>query len=123
MEIGEMTGDSKSGPQRSGPAKWWQFRQRRLERLRAAGKSPLPLIQRTWVPYFCVTCIVAIWLPERYKVQLLSSFDATHDSVKLWVHKQYWRMTMEPATYMLLLEQLEAGVPSNQRVESTKCPL
>lgn len=90
---------------------------------RQGARTREPLISRWWVPYVCVAGIIAIWTPDRYKVGLLFYIDDTHDAVKLWVHKQYWRWTMPPDQYAILMEQLVANVPKSERVKASDCPL
>jgi hypothetical protein len=90
---------------------------------RRVGTGYVPLLQRRWVPYFCVSAIVVIWIPAEAKVTGLYWADAKHDEVKLAVHKLYWRYTMPSEQYATLLEQLAASVPKGQRVESADCPL
>lgn len=82
-----------------------------------------PLLGRRWVPYVCVAGLIAIWTPVNFKVAALQWVDAQHDAIKLTVHKVYWRWTMPPEQFAVLMRQLEANVPKSERVKSTDCPL
>lgn len=86
-------------------------------------KPKQPLLTRWWIPYACGAAIVVIWIPDKYKVRALYAIDDAHDTVKLAVHKWYWRMTMPTEQYSILMEQLAANVPKSERVKSSDCPL
>lgn len=118
IELGERDKQANNGraTSASNPLSRWMARRRQRP-------GYVPMIQRTWVPFFCVAAVVYIWLPDRVKVRWLLWADDQHDRVRLWVHKQYWRATMDPDRYAQLMEQLEANVAPSERVASTKCPL
>ena len=82
-----------------------------------------PITARWWFPWVVIAFIVSLWLPTHWKVNALLWVDHSHDRVKWWVHRQYWRWTMAPEDYALLMEQLEAGVEKSKRVKATECPL
>jgi hypothetical protein len=95
---------------------------RRYERVMRRGVKT-PLIGRTWVPWLCLAGMGLVWVPDRTKVDMLLFADDMHERLRLRVHKWYWRMTMDPVQFAILMEQLEANVSKAERVESTKCPL
>ena len=83
----------------------------------------VPLLHRWWIPPVTVAFTIFIWLPTKWKVDALLWLDHTHDDVKWYIHTTYWKYTMEPDQYALLMEQMEAGIQKSKRVQSPNCPL
>eukprot|EP00760_Papus_ankaliazontas_P014918 PhM_4_TR16177/c0_g2_i1/m.86730 len=82
-----------------------------------------PLLGRWWVPYVCVLSFVFVWTPEKYKLALFQTLQWGHQALQFQVHRAYWRVTMDPNEYSMLMKQIADGVEKNKRVQSPDCPL
>ena len=82
----------------------------------------VPLMSRWWVPWVAVATIGLIWTPDPWKLRTLYMVDHQYALARQAVHKWYWRMTMDPADYEVLLKQMEANVPKRKQVKSSDCP-
>jgi len=82
-----------------------------------------PLLGRWWVPFACGVALIIVWTPESYKIQFLRNLQKIHEYVQFLVHSQYWRMTMNPQEYEVLMKQIQDGVQKSKRVKSPDCPL
>ena len=81
-----------------------------------------PLLTRPWVPAVCLTALLLIWTPEKYKLAFLQGMQDVHEHVQFKIHSTYWRLSMEPAAYETLMRQVAEGVRKGQRIKSPDCP-
>ncbi|SCU66882.1 uncharacterized protein TEOVI_000773900 [Trypanosoma equiperdum] len=81
----------------------------------------VPIIQRPWVPYFCIGCLMLVWTPDIWKLRTLHWCDYQYAEFRRAVHRAYWRATMSAEDYKELMEELERGRPPPFGV--SKCPL
>lgn len=80
----------------------------------------VPLMQRWWVPWLCLSSIVLIWTPDVWKLRCLYICDHQYALFRQSIHKAYWRATMSPEDYAALMADIEAERPS--KVSAANCP-
>lgn len=82
----------------------------------------VPILLRWWVPYFGLAALGFVWTPDMWKLRALHYCDSKYAALRRRVHTEYWRWTMDPAEFALLMEQIEANIAKNKRVKSSDCP-
>jgi hypothetical protein len=84
----------------------------------------LPLLERWYVPYVCVGLAILTWTPDTWKLRTLYIADAYYAKFRRAVHTAYWKYTMDPEEFVLLMEQMEANLPRHLRtVKGSNCPM
>lgn len=91
---------------------------------RTANPNRTPLLERKIVPIFCAGALMMVWTPDHWKLKTLVLCDYYYAMLRRRVHTAYWRATMDPDDFVVLMEQMEANLPKHLRtVQSSDCPL